>query len=469
MHAVLVVVLLASLNAFVAASPMPQEATPAAIASEPEPTILKRRSTHNCNQDENLKKIEAQAWADAGALANLASEYDYDNEWQPAMDLWMGVDCKELASFYKIQNVLDNQKKIHNPNWITPEAVVDIYCGDTHPDRKNICRLQTNPRDPKGPKVTAFGSSWVERGYFFNTYNMVLCPRFFKEKQSLESLLKDIKDGKEDGENPNTYKKAWGHTIYHELTHLDPVIAQNEVWDPAYYGCPVAKLANQNGCAYNPVSWHPPKWDEKRHGSAHSLINGDSWAFFASGSYFQKALELKVPARPLNDCGIFSGSSFDNYTWFDPDTMAADGVRQATVDRKNGFDAKEPPQVAKENTPPEDPPTPSLPYKAADLPKGLATPFSDVDAYFADYTPGTTKPTATNPNPEQEPPPPPTDPEVEQPPPEPDMDSEACRGCGDNLGASDCGPDENQCLVDQCKNDDKCRECNWDCDQYANS
>ncbi|KAL9605778.1 MAG: hypothetical protein Q9204_009484, partial [Flavoplaca sp. TL-2023a] len=102
-----------------------------------------------------------------------------------------------------------------------------------------------------------------------------------------------------------------------------------------------------------------------------------------------KALELSEPARPINDCGIFSGESSDDYTYFDPDDMAPDSIHEATVDRKDGtFDAEEPPQVAEEDTPPDDPPTPALPYETADLPEGLATPFEDVDAYFADYQPG---------------------------------------------------------------------------------
>lgn len=69
---------------------------------------------------------------------------------------------------------------------------------------------------------------------------------------------------------------------------------------------------------------------------------------------------------------------------------------------------------------------------------------------------------------------PPTDPNGpqgepgESPAPGPDMDSEVCKECGSNLGASDCSADDNQCLVDQCKNDDKCKECKMDCDQYAN-
>lgn len=50
----------------------------------------------------------------------------------------------------------------------------------------------------------------------------------------------------------------------------------------------------------------------------------------------------------------------------------------------------------------------------------------------------------------------------------PDMDSEVCKECGTNLGASNCSADDNQCLVNQCKSDKKCTECKIDCDQYAN-
>lgn len=53
-------------------------------------------------------------------------------------------------------------------------------------------------------------------------------------------------------------------------------------------------------------------------------------------------------------------------------------------------------------------------------------------------------------------------------PPTPDMKSEACKACGSTLGASDCKADDNQCLVDQCKNDGDCKKCKMDCDQYAN-
>ena len=128
-----------------------------------------------------------------------------------------------LLTICLVAAALENEKNIHSPNWVFPEAVVDIYCGDTHPTRKNICRYRKNPLDPNGPVVTQFASSWVERGWVYNTYNIILCNRFFDQKMSLEAILSDMKNDKRNPSNVSEYKLAWGHTIYHELMHLDPV------------------------------------------------------------------------------------------------------------------------------------------------------------------------------------------------------------------------------------------------------
>jgi len=280
---------------------------------------------------------------------------------------------------------LENERNIHHPNRIFPEAVVDVYCGDTHPTILNVCRLQQNPRDPKGPLVTQFASSWTETGTFYNSYNVLLCPRFFNEKTSLESILYDMNTGHKDASNASEYKFSWGHTIYHELMHLNPVIANEEVWDVAYGACLAAKLANLNACNYNPVYWNPPNWKSAR-GEPHSLINAESWAFFASGTFFQKAQKLTEPGNAINECGIYTPDNLENFTYtgseYDPE-----GILLPTVDRTDGtYDAQVPPDPAPENTPPDDPPTPSLPYALSDLPPGLATAF-DAGAYFATYTP----------------------------------------------------------------------------------
>ena len=52
------------------------------------PKPLTRRNVYNC--DAKYKKIEAQAWADAGAMADIAFRWSAGKTWQPAMDLFMG-------------------------------------------------------------------------------------------------------------------------------------------------------------------------------------------------------------------------------------------------------------------------------------------------------------------------------------------------------------------------------------------
>ena len=108
MHKLLNVTLLASCVTVVAALPAPSQAEVYAIdtttppGSEPSFTVTKRRRTFNCNQDERLRGIEAQAWADAGAMAEIANQFDYGNQWQPAMNYWMGDDSIKAENFYTI-------------------------------------------------------------------------------------------------------------------------------------------------------------------------------------------------------------------------------------------------------------------------------------------------------------------------------------------------------------------------------
>lgn len=285
-----------------------------------------------------------------------------------------------------VSDVLQNQRKIHHGNWVFPEAVVDIYCGDTHPTIKDICR--------SGPSAIKYAVSFTQRGIFYNSYNIILCPPFFSQT-SLDSILNAMAHGKLAVSAEN-YRLSWAHIIYHELAHLGPVISYPQVWDVVYNACLVQKLANQNGCSRDPVLWNPPGWDPSR-GQPHSLINADSWAYFASGVFFQKALQLKEPGGAINNCGIYSAQNFANFSFA---LTGPEGVLLPTVDRTDGtFDAKVPPDPTPEETPPDDPPTPAVPYVLSDLLSDIATPFN-AEAYFATYTPSpVSNPSATPPAP----------------------------------------------------------------------
>ena len=161
------------------------------------------------------------------------------------------------------------------------------------------------------------------------------------------------------------------------------MISSVGVWDVVYGACRAAKLAYNNGCG-SEVQWVPEGWNSTIYGDPHTLINADSWAFFASGVYFQKANKLFAHGRADNDCGIYSpynttNSSMDPLEYEPQDFLPS-------VNRSDGtYNATAPPSPAPENTPPEDPPTPILPYNATELPANLALPFN-ASAYFETYT-----------------------------------------------------------------------------------
>lgn len=78
-----------------------EEASPTSPAAQPTFSAFKRRRTFNCNQNETMRNIEAQAWADAGAMAEVANEYNGD-QWSKVMEYWMGYDHNRRENFWRI-------------------------------------------------------------------------------------------------------------------------------------------------------------------------------------------------------------------------------------------------------------------------------------------------------------------------------------------------------------------------------
>ena len=168
--------------------------------------------------------------------------------------------------------------------------------------------------------------------------------------------------GEIDRNNGSAYKFTWGHTYYHELMHLDPVVASEQTYDPVYGACDIADLAAQNGCEKKPYKY----WGEWS-----SLLNADSWAQFASTVYFQSVFNLGEPGRP--DCRM---NSFDE----DNPELSWGGARDRQGD---SFNAQSPPPAPASAGPSTPAPTPVLPYDpAAAIPKGVAAPYKDAVAFF---------------------------------------------------------------------------------------
>ncbi|KAL8758247.1 MAG: hypothetical protein Q9184_003986 [Pyrenodesmia sp. 2 TL-2023] len=56
---------------------------------------------------------------------------------------------------------------------------------------------------------------------------------------------------------------------------------------------------------------------------------------------------------------------------------------------------------------------------------------------------------------------------ADTPLPTPDLSSPACTSCTGTLGASDCSADDDQCLIEQCRNDEDCQTCGIDCESFG--
>lgn len=297
-----------------------------------------------------MKKIEAQAWADAGFIAEQAVKWDNKegNALQPLADYWMGNDSVKDEYAKVIKDAFSNEKKIHNPNWFFPESVVDVYCGE-HPVFNTYCLPRKNPYNESGPMLEPFAVSRTYEGRFWNTYNIVLCPRFFNEKYALEEIMKNMTDSTLDRYDAQNYKKAWGFTYFHELMHVSPIIADDDAWDVVYGSRPVAKLAYWNNVD-GPVRWKPKNTGSYR-GSEVSLNNADSFAFFGASSLFKYRLGFGEQPKAKNTCDFYNP-----HTYADESTETiVDGVMLATENRTDGtYNYTVPPNPDPGNTPAND-------------------------------------------------------------------------------------------------------------------
>ncbi|KAI9680521.1 MAG: hypothetical protein M1817_003961 [Caeruleum heppii] len=359
------IVMATTLAAPVAEDPGAAAAAAAAAAFGQAPGLLTRRQTYNCDT-EWMRAIEAQGWADAEALANEAFKWSPGGRWQPAMDLYMGKDSVQSPYRGQIVSGLQNQRDAHRPNALFPEAVISTYCGDSKAIDGRAPGSICSRYDRNGAIVRPFASTWTKRGTFYNDYYLVLCPRFFSEKNSLFRTLARMDDGQIDKSNASAYKFTWGHTYFHELMHLYPVVAEFDVKDHGYGACRVASLAASSGCT-------PRDWDngDQVIAGASSLTNADSWTFFADAAYFQEAWRLNEPGQP--DCGSGFSQSIPEVWWESPSDRT-----DAT------FEARSPPPPDAKASALNNAPTPVLPFDLdAAVPNGVATPYPDAEAYFS--------------------------------------------------------------------------------------
>lgn len=199
-------------------------------------------------------------------------------------------------------------------------------------------------------------------------------------------MVNDTDHGRIDKSNATACKLTWGHTIYHELMHLDPVVADRRVTDVKYGACDVAKLAEYNGCTGDNdlPGWYRPR------GEPNSLNKADSWAMYASAAYFQDTLKLDAPgtAPDCNTSAPFETADDEQIFGIEGVLETSDWMEPALVNTSS------PPPPSPDQIPAPDGPTPVMPINPQSPPSGLATPFASAVSYFASLTNTTSKTTA---------------------------------------------------------------------------
>ncbi|KAH0556824.1 hypothetical protein GP486_005388 [Trichoglossum hirsutum] len=124
-------------------------------------------------------------------------------------------------------------------------------------------------------------------------------------------------------------------------------------------------MAKNRGCATGPYG---------SSSQTSTLRNADSWAMFASVSYFQTAWSLVNTPQP--DCS----APLQDYEDSNPE-----GTREQDTDRPNpSYGSPKPPAADPASAPGPDGPVPAIPYNpSAAVPSGLANPFPGAEAYFS--------------------------------------------------------------------------------------
>ncbi|KAF2239488.1 hypothetical protein EV356DRAFT_562960 [Viridothelium virens] len=393
--------------------------------------------------DSTQKPKVNQAWNEASMLADAHAKWKppgwfTSGSYQAAMDMYLGTDSKNDDPWFgtgPLKQNINRQQGIHttNEDWSPYWSYVYIYC-----DESKVPAKPNKPKDDEcsrpntpGKKVMAY--TFPDDGSIFgwNAKYVVLCPRFFDDEiLTLEQQTNNAKQDKSIQQVMDPWRKIKARSLFHETYHWGPA----EVSDPICNRSPeiydagkVAQLASSENVAG-------------------SKTNAESWAQAAMACYVMQTFNLKTPPVPQSQASLAIQMAVGNVTddieekffdtapdWFDsPVALDANAYAPSGVDTLDVGGSTTSTMSATSSS--------SSTMPSTETPPPTSTSSSSSSSSVA-------PPTSTS---------------------TPDMSSSQCTTCTNNLGASNCSADDDQCLVDQCKNDTNCQQCGINCDQYAN-
>ena len=400
--------------------------------SGPDPTVTANRAAmtpylYAC--DKTQKAQVSQAWKEAGQLADAHAKWKppgwfSSGSYQPAMDMYLGTDSAKDDPWFgtgKLKQNINRQQGIHttNEDWSPYWSYAYIYCDESKVPNKPEKPKQNECSRPNTPGKKVMAYTFPDDGTIFgwNAKYVVLCPRFFEDEiLTLEQQTNNAKTNTTLQKVMDPWRKVKARSLFHETYHWGPA----EVSDP---------ICNRKPEIYDAGNVVQLAKDENIEGSK---INAESWAQAAMACYVQQIFNLKNPPVPN---AMAAADVQGNFT---------DDIEEKFFDQAPDWFQSPVNLTAHAYSPPMDgvdildvgggsePATPSA------NPVVTTTPVSN---------------TATTAAPSSS--------------PTPDMSSAVCQSCSGDLGASDCKPDDHECLINQCKADTNCQKCGLDCNQFG--
>lgn len=396
--------------------------------------------------DSGQKAKVSQAWSEAGMLADAHAKWKppgwfTSGSYQAAMNMYLGTDSKNDDPWFgtgPLKQNINRQQGIHttNSDWSPYWSYAYIYCDESKvPSKPNKPKNDecSRPNTP-GKKVMAY--TFPDDGSIFgwNAKYVVLCPRFFEDDiLTLEQQTSNAKQDKSIQQVMDPWRKVKARSLFHETYHWGPAEVSDPVCDrsPEIYDAgKVVQLAVDENIAG-------------------SKTNAESWAQAAMACYVMQTFNLKTPPVPKSQASIDIQMAVGNVTddieekFFDtaPDWFDSPVALDANAYAPSGADTLDVGGGATATTSV----TPS-PSSTASSSSETSPPITTMSSSSAMTSVTTPPPTSTA-----------------------NMSSPECTSCTNNLGASNCSADDDQCLVNQCKSDTDCQKCGINCDQYASS
>ena len=139
-----------------------------------------------------------------------------------------------------------------------------------------------------------FAYARTDAGLIWDNQYIVLCPRFY-EQEDLQTIVDKADDGTYDKTQANTFIKAQGAMILHELMHIDKLVTKGQVEDNPQCLPPDDPSVPEGSGIYNAG---PIAAAAKQYNAEKMVCVADAYRVTAASVFAQNRFKLPNPPGP---------------------------------------------------------------------------------------------------------------------------------------------------------------------------